>query len=49
MSVPVLSGVPGQARNHCSSTCYCGLRNYASDDVRPTDTLAVGIESQVIP
>ena len=43
-SVPMLHGVPRAARNRCSNRYCCALRNYASD-VRPTDALAVGVES----
>ena len=43
---PCCVGCLGQARKRCcSNRCCCGgLRNYASD-VRPTDPLAVGVES----
>ena len=37
------AGCLGQARNRCSNSCCCGLRNYASD-ARPTDALAAGVE-----
>ena len=38
-------GCLGQARKRCSNRWCCGPRNYASD-VRPTDPLAAGVESQ---
>ena len=37
-------GCLGQARKRCSNRWCCGPRNYASD-IRPTDPLAVGVES----